>query len=86
MATNFRLNKAQAWHLSNIGHYAEDEEIVINADSYDSEEETFEFAIMPKEQVPDSVWTDIDPYIRDTGWAFFIMDDTGDIAGLDPEE
>lgn len=83
---NFRINKAQAWTLSTLGYYTEDTEVVINAESYDADDGTFEFALEIKDGVPDSVWAAVEADIRDNGWAFYLMLANGKTEPILPED
>lgn len=89
---NFRINRAQAWRLSNMLHYSEagDDapitaggECVINPESYRADTESFKFAIQLKDQAPDSVWEGL-VYPPDTnGWLYFGMYNDGKVKQLE---
>jgi hypothetical protein len=79
MSVNFRINKAQAWTLANMGYYAEDEEIVIDAESYDPKAESFVFALQIKDEAPEAVWRGI--VVNPNGWSFFTMTASGKVEG-----
>lgn len=83
---NFRINKAQAHRLSSMGYNSEECEIVINCESYDRDEGTFECAMQVKESVHDSVWTAADPYMNEDRWVFFTMNNDGTVDLHEPEE
>lgn len=91
-ARNFRINRAQAWTLSNVLQYTEagDEapksaagECVINPESYMPEHEAFKFAIQLKEQAPDAVWNDLVYHPDENGWLYFGMRKDGSIKQLE---
>lgn len=85
MALNFRLNKKQAWKLSNLASYADDLEIIINADSYNPDEETFNFAYSLKDEAPDAVWRAAESIGMRDGYLFLTMQADGSFGAMEEE-
>lgn len=83
MATNFHLNRKQTWKIVGMQNYCEDEEVVINADSYDEEDQSFTFAAKVKDEAPDSVWEGL--IVGESGWCIFEMDGEGNVTQEDEE-
>lgn len=73
---NFRLNKEQAWTLSNLAYYTEDCEIVVNAESY-GEDGCFEFALQLKDNAPDFIWQRGEAFGMEDGWIYLTMMNDG---------
>jgi hypothetical protein len=64
--------------------YTEDCELVINAESYDPEEQSFNFALRLKDEAPDSVWQFAEQMGVQDGWLFLTMDSEGKYERMEP--
>lgn len=81
---NFRLNKVQAFKLASVGYYSFTSEVVIDADSYDPDYESFIFAIkVDPERVPDKTWAVLKADRK--GWSFFKMHYDGNFFPYDKD-
>lgn len=85
-AKNFRMNKAQAWKLSNLAAYAEDTEIIINSESYDPDEKSFNFAYMLKDEAPDAIWRAAESIGLKNGYLFLTMNEDGSFQAMESED
>jgi hypothetical protein len=81
MPRGLPINKSQAWTLSNVGHYTEDETVVLDADSYDEELESFDLKAKIKDEAPEAVWRGVQ--VHPNGWAYFTMWEDGT---MEPKE
>lgn len=85
---NFRMNRQQAWTLSNLAGYCEGDtygEVVINGESYDPEEKTFNFAVKLKDQAPDVIWQKAEQMGLNNGWLFLTMNKDGSYEPMEEE-
>jgi hypothetical protein len=78
------INKAQAWTISNVGHYCEDEGVVLDCDSYDDEFESFDLKCKIKDQAPEQVWRGVQ--VHPNGWAYFTIWEDGTLEPKEWEE
>lgn len=78
MAKNFHLNYKQMWKTVHMCKYMENEEIVVNSESYEPEDGSFTFAGKVKDEAPDAVWEGLE--VEANGWSIFEMDGEGEVS------
>lgn len=83
---NFHLNYKQCWTMVHMQKYMVDEDLVVNAESYEPEDGSFSFAGKVKDEAPDAVWEGLK--VEANGWSIFEMDNEGNISqnGFEDEE